>query len=176
MTVPLLALVSLAIPVAWILIWLPERVRIKTSAFEFAVKCSPEKAFDFVSDRRNEPLYQPEVEVSQLLTDLPIGSGSRFHQRVRLPEILIEVDEIITAFNRPEAFGIQMATRRKYRGKFTFIAQGTGTLVRYDTFQVHPLFEAWAGLIWHPAQKDVADRIDRQRHAWSGRLKEILEA
>lgn len=57
-------------------------------------------SFDFVADRRHAPLYELELEVSELLTELPIGVRSRFFQRVRLPEILIETAAILGSRSR----------------------------------------------------------------------------
>jgi hypothetical protein len=175
-TLPLAALVALGMVVAWIAIWLPEGARTRVSGFEFAVTCSPEKAFDFVADRRNEPLYEKEVEVSELLTELPIGVGSRFFQRVRLPDILMEAEEFITEFERPQRLGLEMTTRQNSGGTFTFSTQLNETLIRWDFYQVHGLYQGWAGLLLHPAQHRAAERIARHRQAWSTRLKEILES
>ncbi len=174
-TLPVASLVALGVVVVWLAIWLPEATRTTTSRLEFFVSCSPEKAFDFVADRRHAPLYEDEVEVSELLTELPIGVGSRFFQRARLPEIVMEAEEVITEFDRPRRLACEMTTRRKSGGTFRFSPQLTGTLIRYDSYHVDALYGGWAGLLLHPGRHQAAEAIARHRQAWSKRLKEILE-
>ena len=38
----------------------------------------PEVVFDVVADERNEPRYNPRIIAVSLLSDPPIGQGSRF--------------------------------------------------------------------------------------------------
>jgi polyketide cyclase/dehydrase/lipid transport protein len=175
-TLPVASLVALGVLIVWVAIWLPEATRTRTSGFEFAVSCSPEKAFDFVADRRHAPLYVNELEVSELLSELPIGVGSRFFQRVRLPEILMETEEVITEFDRPGKLAYELTTRRKSGGTFKFSAQPSGTLIRYDSYRVDALYGGWAGLLLHPGRQRAAEAIAHHRQAWSKRLKEILES
>ena len=40
-----------------------------------------EEVFDFVADERNEPIYNPNILVSEKVTAGPIGAGSRFAWR-----------------------------------------------------------------------------------------------
>jgi hypothetical protein len=175
-SLPLVSVVALGVLVVWLAIWLPQATRTSTSGFQFAVSCSPDKAFDFVADRRHAPLYEVELEVSELLTELPIGVGSRFFQRVRLPQILMETEEVITGFDPPRSFAFETTTRMKSGGSFTFSPQPGGTLIRYDSYHVRTLSKGWAGLMLHPARQRAAEAIAGHREAWSKRLKEILES
>jgi len=95
---------------------------------------------------------------------------------VRLPDILMEAEEFITEFERPRRLNVEMATRKRSGGIYTFRAQPSRTLIRYDSYYVHGLYQGWAGLVFHPAQRRAAERIALHRQAWSARLKEILES
>ena len=45
---------------------------------EIYIDCPPEVVFDVVADERNEPRYNPKMTAVSLLSDPPIGHGSRF--------------------------------------------------------------------------------------------------
>lgn len=60
-----------------------------------------EDVFDFVADQRNEPSYNPKMTASAMLTDGPIGVGTRFAATVlsRGKPLLVTID--VTGFDRP---------------------------------------------------------------------------
>ena len=64
-----------------------------------------ELVFDYVADQRNEPNYNPQMLQSEMITDGPIGVGTRFRATAqsgrREVEMLIEVTE----YQRPRRFG-----------------------------------------------------------------------
>ena len=45
------------------------------------INCSPEEAFDYLSDLRNEREWNPTVESVEMLTDGPVGVGTRFRAK-----------------------------------------------------------------------------------------------
>jgi uncharacterized protein YndB with AHSA1/START domain len=69
-----------------------------------------EMVFDFVADERNEPKYNPDLLRSEMVTDGPIGVGTKFtavHEaRCRPIEMTIEVTE----YDRPRRMGSTTAT------------------------------------------------------------------
>ncbi|GAB3767359.1 carbon monoxide dehydrogenase subunit G [Nocardioides ginsengisegetis] len=71
-----------------------------------------EDVFDFVADQRNEPAYNPRMTASTMLTNDPIGVGTRFAatmlSRGKPLHVMIEV----TGFDRPR----RVATRSVMAG------------------------------------------------------------
>lgn len=45
------------------------------------VACTPEQAFDYLSDMRNELEWNPTVQSVEKLTDGPVGVGTRFRAK-----------------------------------------------------------------------------------------------
>ena len=42
-----------------------------------------DEVFDFVADERNEPKYNPQMTLAEMVTQGPIGVGSKFPPRRR---------------------------------------------------------------------------------------------
>jgi hypothetical protein len=42
------------------------------------IRCTPEEAFDYLSDHRNELEWNPGIESIGKLTDGPVGLGTRY--------------------------------------------------------------------------------------------------
>jgi uncharacterized protein YndB with AHSA1/START domain len=45
------------------------------------IRCTPEQAFDYLSDMRNEPEWNPAAQSVEKLTDGPVGTGTRFRAK-----------------------------------------------------------------------------------------------
>lgn len=74
----------------------------KTYRNEFVVRCTPEEAFDYLSDLRNEPEWNPDMCQSvEKVTDGPVGLGTRFNAKWKSSP-MVEVE--ITHFERPLAW------------------------------------------------------------------------
>ena len=69
---------------------------------DFVVKCTPEEAFDYLSDLSNEPEWNPDMCQSvEKLTEGPVGLGTRFKAKWKgSPWVEVE----ITEFRRPHAW------------------------------------------------------------------------
>lgn len=129
-----------------------------------------EGVFDFVADGRNEPKYNPELLRSELITDGPIGIGSRFaavHTGRRRPvEMVVE----LTEYERPRRLGYTTRLPRfGVRGLLTFEPIGSSTRMRWD-WDLRP--EGFARLAT-PLMKAIGTR--QERACWQG-LKRYLEA
>jgi carbon monoxide dehydrogenase subunit G len=62
------------------------------------IRCTPEQAFDYLSDHRNELDWNPTCERMEKVTDGPVGSGTRFRAKWKLsPVVELEILE----YNRP---------------------------------------------------------------------------
>ena len=47
------------------------------------IRCTPEEAFDYLSDHRNELEWNPGIESIGKLTDGPVGLGTKYLRSVR---------------------------------------------------------------------------------------------
>ena len=47
------------------------------------IRCTPEEAFDYLSDHRNELEWNPGIESIDKLTDGPVGLGTKYLREVR---------------------------------------------------------------------------------------------
>ena len=169
---PVFSLVLVAAASLWTLLWLLLAMRRVESGVALIVGCPPERAFDFVSDARNQPHYVAEVESVERLT---LGSphiGSRV--RVHHWDDSHAVEEILE-YDRPRrlAIGLPDALQAN-RSIWTFEPAPGGTRVRYAYRYQMNLVEALAG-------GRLTDWLQRpRRNAWRRafleRLKAALEA
>ena len=98
----------------------------------------PEVVFDFVGDETNEPLYNPALLSSKMITDGPVGVGTRFHATHKQGRNQTEMVIDITAYDRPR----RMASRTTMswsdiEGDVTFERVGGRTRMRWS-WDVHP--------------------------------------
>lgn len=64
-------------------------------------RCTPEEAFDYLSDQRNELEWGPSCEAVEKLTDGPVGVGTRFRAKWRgSPPAEVE----ILTYDRPRSW------------------------------------------------------------------------
>jgi uncharacterized protein YndB with AHSA1/START domain len=129
----------------------------------------PETVFDFVSDERNEPRFNPQMLCAEQISPGPIGLGTRFRAQVtsrgRPVEMIIE----FTAYERPRrlASSTQMSAM-DIRGTLTFEPVPEGTRMRWH-WEVAP-----RGLL--KLLTPLIARMGRQQEEaiWAG-LKRVLE-
>ena len=50
---------------------------------EIIIHLPVEEVFDFVADERNEPRYNPRMLDARLISDAPIGLGTRFRTELK---------------------------------------------------------------------------------------------
>jgi hypothetical protein len=105
---------------------------------EILINRPVEQVFDFVSDQRNEPIYNPRMLQSEKITDGPIGVGTRFRAMAmvgrRKAEMIIEVTEC----QRPRRFGSRTTmSSADIAGGLTFEPVNGATLMRWS-WEVRP--------------------------------------
>lgn len=62
------------------------------------IRCTPEEAFDYLSDHRAELEWNPKCTVMEKLTDGPVGLGTRYRARWKgSPQVEMET----VAYDRP---------------------------------------------------------------------------
>jgi len=100
---------------------------------ELFIDRPPEDVFDVVADERNEPRYNPRMTSVSMISDPPIGSGTRFaatmKSRVRTFTMMIE----FTDYVRPIRLGsVSTVGAMRTVGALTFEPRGSGTLMRWS--------------------------------------------
>jgi Polyketide cyclase / dehydrase and lipid transport len=130
----------------------------------------PVIVFDFVADQRNEPKFNPRMVRAEMISDPPIGNGSRFVATMksvgRSADMVIE----FTSFERPLRLGSK--TRMSWvdiEGGLTFEPHPAGTLMRWS-WEVQP--KRFTRLI----SPIILRMGTRQEEAIWGNLKRLLEA
>jgi hypothetical protein len=137
---------------------------------EIVIDRRVEEVFDFVSDERNEPCYNPQMTFVEQVSDGPIGLGSRFRAVVRSGGRPVPMEIELTAFERPVRLGSRATMSGMVTdGELTFEGVGESTLMRWS-WDVRP---EGALRMLAPLVGWIGDR--QERRVWSG-LKSCMEA
>ena len=132
------------------------------------IAATPERVFATVADTRNEPSFNPAMRSVDLLTEPPIGLGTRF--RALMGSSAIEMLVEVTEFDRPRRLGSRATLAlMETTGAITFVPERDGTRMSWD-WQVRP--KGWLRTVG-PLMGPVASRAERR--IWAG-LKRHLEA
>ena len=100
------------------------------------IECAPGTAFDVMADVRNETEWNDGVARAEMITDDPVGQGSRFVTDHGGP--LGQIESTITVFDRPERLEFEATSKRMDLViSFTYTESGSGTLV-HGTFDPRP--------------------------------------
>lgn len=129
-----------------------------------------DEVFDFVADERNEPKYNPQMTLAEMVSQGPIGVGTKFHVMTtgvgRAADMTIEYTE----FDRPRRLGSAThMSNMDINGTLVFEAQGQSTKMKW-LWNIEPSgFFKLLGPI-------VSRMGERQELAiWTG-LKKVMEA
>src|SRR5215212_7435017 len=107
---------------------------------EITINRPVEEVFDFVTDARNEPIYNPRILSAQQTTSRPIGRGTRFILVSKAMGRRMAIEYEVTAYERPRRM-----TSRTIRGlplmdvesAETFEPVADGTRMRWE-WEVRP--------------------------------------
>jgi uncharacterized protein YndB with AHSA1/START domain len=136
---------------------------------EIVINRPIDEVFDFVADERNEPKYNPQMTLAEMVTQGPIGVGSKFHAVMtgaRAADMTIEYTE----FDRPRRLGSTThMSAMDINGTLLFEAQGQSTKMKW-LWDIEPRgFIKLLGPI-------VRRMGERQEWAnWTG-MKKVMEA
>lgn len=125
--------------------------------------------FDFAADLRNEPRFNPRMRWAKKLSPGPIGVGTRFQQRMRMPGRGADVTSTIVGYEPPARLAVRShLSWMDTEGALTFAPVPGGTQLRWD----------W-DVCWHGPVRALAPLLlavgRRQEHdTWRG-LKHYLE-
>jgi len=105
-------------------------------AGEILIRRSDEEIFDFVADERNN--YDPQIQQAELLTEGPIGVGTRFRSVSQSGGRRVEMIIEITEYERPRRFASTThLSSMDIRSTLTFEPTAGGTLMRWSS-QIEP--------------------------------------
>ena len=129
-----------------------------------------DEVFDFVADERNEPGYNPQMTRAEMVTQEPIGVGSKFHSVMtgvgRGADMTIE----FTEFDRPHRLGSAThISNMDINGTLVFEAQGQSTKMKW-LWNIEP--RGFLKLLG-PVVRRMGER--QELAIWTG-LKKVMEA
>jgi len=128
-----------------------------------------DEVFDFVADARNEPKYNPQMTLAEMVTQGPIGLGSKFHS-VMTGALAADMTIEFTEFDRPRRLGSTThLSNMDINGTLLFEPQGQSTKMKW-------LWNIEARGFLKLLRPIVRRMGERQEWAiWTG-LKKVMEA
>ena len=170
-----LASLLVAVAAAWILLWSSRAMRTVGIRTGLVIRRDPAAVFAFVSDARNAPTYIPELESVEKITDGPIGSGTQFRSRMRIPNGVFEGVSEVVDYEPPSRVTSRLASGlRPNLETLTFEPVDQGTLLKHHFESEVSYNSALMGiglLRWSMTNQMVT----RRREIWA-RAKQVLES
>jgi hypothetical protein len=171
---PVVGLLVGALGAAWFGLWLPRRFRLMTAERSIVINRDVPSVFALFSDARTAVKWDPRYEAVEMLTPEPIGPGSQFRARGRLPggNPFSGTDQIVD-FEPNRRFSSTSLSGMRNLDVMTFEAVGEETRVtRRFVFEL----QFWMALLGVALFKsflirDIATNTDA---SWA-RAKQILE-
>ncbi|MBK8178639.1 MAG: SRPBCC family protein [Planctomycetes bacterium] len=103
------------------------------------VRASQAAAFALASDLRGAPSRIPAIVRLEVLTDGPIGVGTRFRETRRMFGREATEEMEVTSFDPPRSYAVGCEScGARYRSEFRFTPQDGGTEIRME-FAAEPL-------------------------------------
>lgn len=100
---------------------------------EIIINRRVEDVFDFVADERNEPLYNREMLRCELISDEPIGVGSRFKAIMSMRGKPVEVTIEFTVYDRPHVLAsVSRVSSMDIEGQLVFEPIPDGTRMHWS--------------------------------------------
>lgn len=107
------------------------------------IRCTPEEAFDYLSDHRNELEWNPGIESIDKLTDGPVGLGTRYLAKWKSAPKAVEVET--TAYDRPHGWTVHNGGPVEVTVTIRLQPTAEGTLLSSD-FDARP--HGWFRLVF----------------------------
>ena len=168
-----LALAYAAVSVAYALLWIPPAMRRIGFRAAVVARCTPQAAFDLVSDPGNWPRYWPNLELRQRPT-LPLHTGDVIHDRVTTDGLTLDAEELVTDYVPGREFGTSVIGGRGSRGVYQVSPVDGGMEIAYVYSASLTLPEAWLGNAIKRGA--LQSRLRANRLAALLRIKHLLEA
>ena len=136
---------------------------------EIVIERPIDEVFDFVADECNEPKYNPQMTVAEMVTQGPIGVGSKFHC-VMTGAWAADVAVEFTEFVRPRRLGsTSHISNMNINGTLLFEPQGQSTKLKW-LWNIEP--RGFLKLLG-PMVRRMGKR--QELAIWTG-LKKVMEA
>jgi len=100
-----------------------------------AIRCTPEEAFDYLSDHRNELEWNPGIESIDKLTDSPVGLGTKYVAKWKSAPKAVEVETI--AYDWPHGWSVHNTGSVEVTVTVRLQPTATGTRLSSD-FEAQP--------------------------------------
>jgi len=140
---------------------------------EFVVACTPEEAFDFLSDMRNELKWNPDqCQSMEKVTDGPVGQGTLYRAKWKgSPQIEVEC----LHFDRPHTWQLHSngSLESNFQGKVEWHADGAKLVTELELIP-HGFFKLSFPIlkrILRKAEKGTPDKIRKTMEAHYGNSK-----
>jgi hypothetical protein len=172
---PVVGLSVAAAGAAWFAVWLPSRFRLMTAEQSIVINRGVPAVFALLSDARTMVRWDPRCEAVEMLTPEPIGPGTRFKERGRLPggNPFSGMDQIVD-FEPNRRYSSMSSSGMRNLEVVTFEAVGEGTRVSRRLVVEFQLWMALLGVALFKAPL-VRDMLTGQQVAWA-RAKQLLES
>ncbi len=132
------------------------------------LNCPVHQVFEFIADASNLHTWQTNLIENAVLTESPLGVGSRFREVRRLGRRPAEIRAVVTEFVPNQRLATETETEPQAAVCYTFSSEGNGTRLNYQfriqTSGMMRLFEPM-----------IAASIKKETEADFGRLKQVLE-
>ncbi len=128
-----------------------------------------DEVFDFVADERNEPKYNPQMTLAEMVTQAPIGVGAKFHVVITGVGRAADTTVEYTEFDRPRRLGSTThLSNMDISGKLLFEPQGQSTKMKW-LWNIEP--RGFLKLLG-PIVRRMGER--QEMAIWTG-LKNVME-
>jgi len=129
------------------------------------IRCTPEQAFDYLSDPRAELEWNPRCEVMDKLTDGPVGEGTRYRAKWKSSPF-VELETV--RFDRPHTWTMHNAglIEVTFTARLEPVSEGTKLHVEFE-----PRPHGWFRLVF-PVFLLVIRREERANMTY---LRDALE-
>jgi uncharacterized protein YndB with AHSA1/START domain len=136
---------------------------------EIVINRPIDEVFDYVADERNEPNYNPQMTLAEMVTQEPIGVGSKFHcvmAGARATDVAVE----FTEFVRPSRLGsTSHISNMDINGTLLFESQGQSTNLKWLwNIKPHGFLKLLGPMVHRMGER-------QELAIWTG-LKKVMEA
>jgi hypothetical protein len=177
---PGIAVANLALNAAWMAVWIPRRCRTRQVENSVVVSVAPERAFEFVTNLKNWPLYHDDLELVEVTPDGPLAIGSEYVARTAIPQALqdsshrqIETRNRVIAMVPGSSYTVTWSDEPGWVSRTDFVQVDSGTRITNKRTMTVSFPQASEGVMLNLPRALAAARVaDERRNA---RLKEVLE-
>ncbi len=142
---------------------------------EFVVRCTPEEAFEFLSDLRNELEWNPDqCQSVEKITDGPVGQGTKYRAKWKAsPQIEVEY----VHFEHPRSWQAHSDGAMETNFKCTIVPHADGAKVETELELIpHGLFKLVFPLFLRIFSKNEKAAADNMRRTINARYAAAISA